>query len=142
MQYALTPHRAAVLLSRRDHPQRLNPMPDNGFGVAANAQETSGPPGPEPRQPEHERARRARHPAPIHRVAGAVEDRQLDIRPIGREAGRPNDGADAAGDEIERLGLLARRPNWLIDGARRRIDSLAGDVPNDQRVDAVVDPIL
>src|ERR1700733_15400366 len=110
-------------------------MADNGLGVAAYAQETSGPPGPEPRQPEHERAGHARGPSPIHGIAGAVEDRQLDIRPIGREAGRPYDSADAARDEVEGLGLLAGRPDGLIDGARRRIDSLRLDVPVDQRVD-------
>ena len=32
-------------------------------------------------------------------------------------------------------------PDWLVDGARRRVDSLGRDVPIDQRVDAVVDPV-
>ena len=109
-------------LSRGDHALRLNPMADDGFGVAANAQETPRPPRPEPRKAQHEHAGHACDTAPIHRVAGAVEDRQLDIRPIGREAGRPNDRADAAGDEIERLRLLAaasRRADRRSPEARR-----------------------
>ena len=121
-QLALAHHRAR-LLSRGDHARRLKPMANNGLGVAAYAQETSGPPGPEPRKPKHERAGHARDPAPIHGVAGAVEDRQLDVGPIGREAGRPNDRADAACGEVEGLRLLVGRPDRLIDGARRRLDS-------------------
>src|ERR1700677_3828061 len=116
-------------------------MADNGLGVATYAEETPGSPGPEPRKPKHEHAGHARDPTPIHGIAGAVEDRQLDIGPVGREAGRPNDCPDAACDEVEGLRLLVRRPDWLIDRARGRVDSLTGDVPIDQRVDAVVDAV-
>ena len=116
-------------------------MPDNSLGVATYTEEAPGPPGPEPWKPKLERAGHARDPTPIHGIARAVEDRQADIRPIGREAGRPHDGADAACDKIEGLRLLAGDPGWLIDGAGRRVDSLGRNVPIDQRVDAVVDPI-
>jgi len=130
-----------MTLSRGDHAHRLKPMANNGLRVAPYAQETPGPPGPEPGKAQHKDTGHARDPAPIHGIARAVEDRQLHIRPIGREAGRPNDCADAASDEVEGIGFLAGGPDRLIDGARRRVDSLGRDVPIDQRVDAVVHPV-
>src|ERR1700690_4485631 len=110
-------------------------------GIPADADEAARAPGVKPGQAEHIDAVHRRHAAPVGRVAGAVENRQFDPRPVGPEAGGPDDRGDAGFRRIEFGRRVGRRPHRRIMRRGRRIDGVARDVIVDQAANAVIDAI-
>ena len=74
----------------------------------------------------------------MRRVAGTVENRQIDPRPIRIETGCPNDAGNPGCLQIEFRNRCFRLPDRRVMRARRRCDFRIRDVLVDQRADAVI----